>query len=401
MRHALSPKAFTRNRLLPLPKLIAALVSMRSSSVQVGLDAFFGSLGGDGDLQHVVSDRAFAKARDNLSWSGMQRLNTFLVNLADSMGLVPRWQGLRVVAADASDFMPAVRAYTPASDSNKTAAAPSQHLFSLYLPGVELTLLSELHGLQVGERQMLFEALSHLLPGDVLVLDRGYPASWLVAYLNEHGIKFCMRCDKTKTGWRDMRSLLHSGQEEVLAAKLEKPKEQDVSDYGLSGKAPELRLVRHITPDGKIWVLATNLPAQEFPASVFGDLYHTRWRIEEYFKRLKHVQKLESVSGLSQQAVNIDVQAKVLADNLNTLVCLGALQEKNPPNAGKQCNRAYAGNCLQRLMPRLVLGLGCVMALLGKAFDLLGATAFKRRPGRKAARSKTHSKPHPNLAYKA
>jgi hypothetical protein len=401
MRHVLSPKAFTRTRLLPLPKLIAALVSMRSSSVQVGLDAFFGSLGGDGDLQRVVSDRAFAKARDNLSWSGFQRLNTFVVDLADSMGLVPRWRGLRVVAADASDFMPAVRAYTPASGSNKTPAAPSQHLFSLYLPGAELTLLSELHGLRVGERQMLIEALSHLLPGDVLVLDRGYPANWLVAYLNEHSIKFCMRCDKTKTGWRDMRSLLHSGQEEVLAAKLLKPKVQDVSDYELSGKAPELRLVRHITPDGKIWVLATNLPAKEFPVSVFGDLYHTRWRIEEYFKRLKHVQKLESVSGLSQQAVNIDVQAKVLADNLNTLVCMGALQEEDQPDAGKQCNRAYAGNCLQRLMPRLVLGFGCVMALLGKAFDLLGATSFKRRSDRKAARPKNHVKPHPNLAYKA
>ncbi len=401
MRHALSPKAFTRNRLLPLPKLIAALVSMRSSSVQVGLDAFFGSLGSDGDLQRVVSGRAFAKARDNLSWSGLQRLNTFVVNLADSMGLVPHWQGLRVVAADASDFMPAVRAYTPASGSKKTAAAPSQHLFSLYLPGAELTLFAELHGLQVGERQMLFEALSHLLPGDVLVLDRGYPASWLVAYLNERGIKFCMRCDKTKTGWRDMRSLLHSGQEEVLAAKLEKPKAQDVSDYGLSGKAPELRLVRHITPDGKIWVLATNLPAQEFPASVFGDLYHTRWRIEECFKRLKHVQKLESASGLSQQAVTIDVQAKVLADNLNTLVCLGAVQEVDQQDVGKQCNRAYAGNCLQRLMPRLMLGLGCVVALLGKAFDLLNATSFKCRSGRKALRPKNHAKPHPNLAYKA
>jgi len=293
MRNAWSPKAFTRKRLLPLPKLIAALLSMRSSSVQVGLDSFFGSLGSDGDLQHVVSDRAFAKARDNLSWSGFQRLNTFVVNLASKMGLVPRWQGLRVVAGDASAFMPALRAYTPAIDSKKTAAAPSQHLFTLYLPGAELTLLSELHGLQVGERQMLFEALSHLLPGDVLVLDRGY------------------------------------------------------------------------------------------------------------FKRLKHVQKIESASGLSQQAVNIDVQAKTLADNLNTLVCMGALAQDDLRNTGKQCNRSYAGNCLQRSMPRLVLGLGCVAALLEKAFDLLCITAYKPRLGRKAKRPKNQVKPHPKPGYKA
>ncbi|MCF8169141.1 MAG: hypothetical protein K9J77_11065 [Rhodoferax sp.] len=113
VRHVLAPQAFTRNRKLPLPKLIAALVSMRSSAVQVALDSFFGSLGSNGDLQRVVSDRAFAKARDHLSWTGLQRLNSFVVNLADTMGLIPRWHGLRVVAADASDFMPAVRAYKP------------------------------------------------------------------------------------------------------------------------------------------------------------------------------------------------------------------------------------------------------------------------------------------------
>jgi hypothetical protein len=44
VRHVLFPKAFTRNRLLPLPKLGAALLSMRSSSVQVSLDSFYGSL---------------------------------------------------------------------------------------------------------------------------------------------------------------------------------------------------------------------------------------------------------------------------------------------------------------------------------------------------------------------
>ena len=347
-----------------------------------------------------------------MSWTGLQRLNSFVVNLADTLGLIPRWHGLRVVAADASDFMAAVRAYKPKlppkpqPDSNprpklqKTAASASQHLFSMYLPGTELTLLAELHGMQVGERQMLFEALSHLKPGDVLVLDRGYPASWLVAYLNEHNIKFCMRCDKTKTGWKAMRSLLASGQEQVVTT-LKKPNAQDVADYGLLGQAPELRLVRHVTPDGKIWVLATNLPAKDFPPSVFGELYHSRWRIEECYKRAKHVQKIESVSGLSQQAVLIDVQAKVLADNLNSLVCMGAGQEADLDEDNRQCNRSYAANCMQRLMPRLVLGLGSVATLLGKAFELLGANSVKRRPGRKTQRPKNHVKPHPKLAYKA
>ena len=93
--------------------------------------------------------------------------------------------------------------------------------------------------------------------------------------------------------------------------------------------------MRHVTPDGKVWVLATNLPLVDFPAEVFGDLYHQRWRIEESYKRLKHRAKIESVSGLTQHAVLIDLYAKVLADNLNALVCMAASDDVDmgPPVA--------------------------------------------------------------------
>ena len=60
-----------------------------------------------------------------------------------------------------------------------------------------------------------FEALEQLGPGDVLVLDRGYPASWLVAHLLERGIGFCMRCDKAN-GWVAMRTFVRSGVSDAL-----------------------------------------------------------------------------------------------------------------------------------------------------------------------------------------
>ena len=45
-RHPDAPKAFTRNRnrKLPLPTLIAALLSMRNQSQQAMLDGFFASV---------------------------------------------------------------------------------------------------------------------------------------------------------------------------------------------------------------------------------------------------------------------------------------------------------------------------------------------------------------------
>lgn len=162
------------------------------------LDSFFGSLRGDGDLHHAISDRGFAKAPDHLSWNALQRLNTFAAEAADRLGFIQRWWGLRVVAADTSVFFPAART---CANLKGFPASPNQRLFSLFLPGAELTLYVQVHGQHTSERQMLFEALAQLGPDDVLVMDRGYPATWLVAYLNEHKIRFCMRCDKLN-GWK-------------------------------------------------------------------------------------------------------------------------------------------------------------------------------------------------------
>ena len=265
------PNAFTRSRKLPLPSLIAVLLSMRETSHQVMLDSFSGSLRGDGELHRAISDREFAKARERLSWNALQRLNVFAVAAADRLGFIQRWQGLRVVATNASVFFPAVRA---CPNLKGFAASFNQRLFSLFLPGAELTLYAQVHGEHTAERQMLFEALAQLGPDDVLVLDRGYPATWLVAYLNEHKIRFCVRCDKVN-GWKAMRALLESGNTEATVT-LKKPNQRDVTDYQCSGAAPQLRLVRHLTPDGRIWVLATNLSEVDFPAEVFGDLYHQR-----------------------------------------------------------------------------------------------------------------------------
>jgi hypothetical protein len=139
----------------------------------------------------------------------------------------------------------------------------------------------------------------------------------------------------------------------------------------------------------------------DFPVKALADLYHKRWRIEESYKRLKHHAKLKSVSGLTQHAVLIDVYAKVLADNLNALVCMGASDDAElAANNNRSCNRAYAGGCLQRLLPRLVMGLECLATLLGKAYELLGANSHKRRLSRKSARPNRHIKPHLSMAYK-
>jgi hypothetical protein len=394
-RHPDFPQAFTRSRKLPLPALIAALLSMRNQSQQCMLDGFFASVCGTESLLREVSDRAFAKARDHLHLPALVSLNDLVVRRADEAGLIERWCGLRVVAADASLLMPAVRPCL----LSRSAAGPDQRLFAMFLPGADLTLHASVHSGLVGERNMLVEALDMLGPDDVLVLDRGYPAAWLVALLSARGVRFVMRCDNDG-GWAATKKFLRCGAAEANVT-LSKPSAEEVRDWGCPAGVSNVRLVRQTAPNGKVRVLATNLDTQRYAAALFGDLYHQRWRIEEAFKRLKCRMHLEAVSGLSQQALVIDVAAKVLADNMASVMCAAAAVHADLPARSRKCNRSYAADLMQRLLPRLVLLIDDVIAAISNAVHLLAANTQRFVPGRSQPRPNRHIKPHPSCAYKA
>lgn len=142
------------------------------------------------------------------------------------------------------------------------------------------------------------------------------------------------------------------------------------------------------------------LAGRELPCAVFADLYHQRWRIEEGFKRLKHCAKLESVSGLTQQALLVDVAAKVLADNMGSLLCNAGGEQADLASRQRVCNRAYAATLLQRVLPRVVLGMGCLLDLLDHAIAMLTAHTHRRVKNRSQPRPQRRVKPHPHLAYK-
>ena len=395
-RHPDSPNAFTRCRKLPLPALVASLLTMRGQSQQLLLDTFFGSVCGADGLHRGITDRGFAGARNCLHAPALTALNDFVVQRAEAAGIVQRWRGLRVVAADGSVLMPAVRA----SHLSRSAASTYQRLFALFLPGAELTLHATVYGPEGAERQMLVEALELLGPDDVLVpvLDRGYPATWLVALLNECGVQFCMRCDNDSS-WSALTSFMRASTDEAWVT-LKAPSASEAAVWGCSRTPPRLRLVRQIAPNGAVRVLATNLDEPAAPAHAFAELYHQRWRIEEAFKRLKHRMKLECVSGLSQHALLIDVAAKVLADNLAWLMCAAAAQLADLPGASRRCNRAYAAALLQRTLPRLVLIIGDFFATFADVLRMLGANTQRFIPGRSQPRPVHHVKPHPSAVYK-
>jgi len=192
-RHPDHPMAFTRRRKLPLVSLVALMLSGMRKSIQAELDTFFAHLQQQAQMVRHVSEQGFALARSKLSLTAIPQLNDWLIARAEHHGFISRWHGLRLVAADASTLRFGLRA-----SHVSRAALADQILFGLFLPGPDLMLAASLHPARgCGERQMLFEHLDRLSNTDLLLLDRGYPATWLVSALNERQIRFCMRVDQS------------------------------------------------------------------------------------------------------------------------------------------------------------------------------------------------------------
>jgi hypothetical protein len=371
------------------------MLSGMTGSVQRELDRLAGTLNQSPDACRVVTGQAFSKARQGFSAKVFHLLNQTLLRTIDLHWPVPRWHGFRVVAADASKLQLFLKDLT----SRKVREAIA---FMRYRPGLAVALDFELYSPEVGERQMLFEHLDSLHPNDLLVLDRGYPASWLVAVLQSRALHFCMRVDDT--GFAVVQRLRRSGQLSA-AVTLPAPSAADAEDYGCPRQPLTVRLVRVVTPNGRVQILMTSLLDEvNYPATAFGDLYHARWRIEEAFKRIKHRLALEPLSGVSWLAAQQDFGAKILCDNLNALAVYAAAPEPitRMGRTGRtyQINRTASIGLLksrwQRWLLYAVPSFDEITAVLAELLKNLVAVV----PGASKPRLKG-PKPHRHFAYKS
>ena len=86
------------------------------------------------------------------------------------------------------------------------------------------------------------------------------------------------------------------------------------------------RLVRVVLSTESINVLATSLlDTAAYPAGEFAALYHARWRIEEAFKTLKCRLQLEGFTGNPPNAIEQEIDAKILVANITAALWAQAL----------------------------------------------------------------------------
>jgi hypothetical protein len=131
----------------------------------------------------------------------------------------------------------------------------------------------------IGERQLAAEYhFLKLMPNDLLLLDRGYPAWWLFRLILSQDANFCSRISCTK--WKAARKFFNSGKaEKIIDLDINATSKNPCKHWGLDISPIKVRLIR-IEHDGQVQVLITSLlDMKRYPIDIFYDLYHCRWPV--------------------------------------------------------------------------------------------------------------------------
>ena len=322
-RHRQSKKDFSRQRKLPFHVLIAFLINFVRGSYQDELDKFFKALHRFDVARRVVSKVALTKARMKLKFQAFVELNQHLISYFEKYFNPLTWHGFRLLAIDGSmTRLPQIKAIAEhfgvwhVRQGLPSAMARISQLYDTLNKITVDALISPKH---IGERELAAKHLLKLMPNDLILLDRGYPAWWLFKLILSMETSFCARISCTK--WKAVRSFFYSGlTEKIISLPIHATSVAQCKEMGLDMKPLKLRLIR-IQNGDKVQVLVTSLiDAKRYPIDIFHDLYLNRWPIEEDYKSIKCRMELENFSGKSALSVYQDFHAKIFAKNLVSIM---------------------------------------------------------------------------------
>jgi hypothetical protein len=252
---------------------------------------------------------AFNRARQKVPVKVCQILFAEAVQYAQSLARQHdqlTWNGFRVYAIDGT------KKNLPASDElGDFFDAPHHAHFPQMITGVLFDVLAKLPlnylraPFNTPERDMALELLKELGPGDLLLLDRGYPGYRLFHAIITQGADFLVRLPQNGL-FRTALAFLAGGKRDGKitiyppAALLREHPDETFPPL-------TLRLVKvalpGTAPDAVF--LTTLLDSKKFPRRALRNLYHHRWSEEEFFKTIKEPLRAEEFRG---KAPNLSIR---------------------------------------------------------------------------------------------
>ena len=300
------------------------MINFIKGSYQDELEHYFKALFKLDVAVSFVNKMAFSLARKKINYTAFIEMNHHMVDFFEShFSNRKTWFGFNLLAIDGSgqklfkykDVVDEFGTMKPKNGDERPMARISQ-LFDVLN---RVTVDAIISPYKTGERELLRRHLVNLLPNDLLLLDRGYPAYWVFNLIISQGSNFCARISHQ---WKVVREFVDSGLSETLIDLVPSYQSRVESiEMGLDTTPLKLRLIRVELDSGEIEVLITSLiDDQKYPFEIFKELYHKRWPVETDYLFMKQRIELGNFSGKTALSVYQDFHAKVFAKNLTFII---------------------------------------------------------------------------------
>ena len=315
-----SERDFTRERALPLQRLVPLLLNFRKGTNRDELEQFFETITDDPTSVTPVSEAAFCRARQKLKPEALVTLNNVLLDSANQQIAQQRWRGMRVLAVDGStgrlpDFL-AIEEYFGKPSGSGVPLARFSRLFDVLNDQI---LHADMVPYATGERELAAEYLLYSSPDDLFLYDRGYPAFWLFAFHAQEQRHYCARVRHDFHS--EVKAFVADGaKERIVVLTPNTASARQCREGHLPADPLRVRLIRVELESGEVEVLITSLlDTKAYPYRAFAKLYALRWGIEENYKREKQRLEIENFSGRSPWVLLQDFHAKIFAQNLTAI----------------------------------------------------------------------------------
>ena len=404
-----NPTDFTRERKLSFSILILFLINLIKGSYQDELDHFFKAVFKCDVAKRFVTKAALAKARMKLKYQAFIELNSNLVSYFFKHFEPLKWNGLNLLAIDGSTVqlprIDAIAEHFGAWKPRQGDKCPMARVSQMFDPLNKLSIDAIIEPKEIGERELAAFHCLKLMPGDLLLLDRGYPAYWLFNLILAQDSDFCARVQLKR--WKIIRKFYYSGKKEKIIELSAVPTSiKKCKELGLDPTPLTLRLIRIELENGETEILITSLLDSEmYPHEQFAELYHLRWPVEEDYKTMKQWIEIENFSGKSVLSVYQDFHAKVFAKNMAAALAFQTRPaiERNTQHRlyFYQNNFAQTVSKIKDVIPLLFIRTKVkVLEILSDFLEIIIETVEPIRPGRKFKRNFNNRSGRFHYSYK-
>jgi len=178
--------------------------------------------------------------------------------------LCQTWHGFRLLAVDGSTAQ-LLETADIVAHFGLWGSMPLARVSQMFDVLNEVTVDALIGSKDLGEREYAAQHLALLQPGDLVLLDRGYPAFWLFAFILAQQAHFCARMPVGV--WNKVDHFVASGRrEQVLDLDPCTTAKQECQTRNLSTQPLKVRLIRIELDSGEVEVLITSLlDAEQYP----------------------------------------------------------------------------------------------------------------------------------------